>query len=155
VLALLAACGTAPLGAQEFVFRPVAQFEARADALLGATGAAQLGFGSNIPVGYYSRVGITAAAGTSWIGGRARPGARVDVVSRYLLDPFREIRWAPYAGAGISTRWDDAAHWRSYLLVLAGVEGPVHRGWHTAFEAGLGGGVRVAIVLRRARTNGR
>ena len=154
-LALLAVCGAVRLGAQEFAFRPVAQPEARADAFLGPGGGAELGIGVNLPVGYYTRASVTLAGGAVWVDHRAVGSGRIDVVSRYLLDPFRELRWGLYAGAGISTRWDDSAHWRSYLLVLAGIEGPVQRGWHTAFEAGLGGGARLAVVLRRARANGR
>jgi len=77
------------------------------------------------------------------------------VVARYLLDPFREFRWGPYAGAGFSAQWNRGADWRGDLLLLVGVEGPAHEGWRTAVELGRGGGARLGVVLRRARSNGR
>ena len=96
---------------------------------------------------------------------RARPthgaavfSGRVDLATRFLLDPFHEFSWGPYAGAGFSAqflRWDRRTNWRGDLLVLIGIEGPAHAGWRTAVELGLGGGARLGVVLRRARSNSR
>jgi hypothetical protein len=80
---------------------------------------------------------------------------RIDVVTRYLLDPFHEFRWGPYAGAGVSALWDRRANWRGALLLLVGVEGPARAGWRTSVELGLGDGARLGVVLRRARPNAR
>jgi hypothetical protein len=143
------------LAAQDYDFRPRVQWDARADGLFSGRGEAQLGAGANLPAGYYVRLGATVATGVTWRAERAVAGARTDLVVRYLLDPFREMRWSPYAGAGCTVHWDDAAHWRGYLLALVGIEGPPGRGWRTAAEIGLGGGFRAGIVLRRARANGR
>src|ERR1700730_6767551 len=99
------------------------------------------------------RFGITAAAGYAWTHEAGMSSARVDLSARYLLDPFHEIAWGLYGGAGFSSRWDEASHWHEYLLVLAGVEGPAKGGWRAAIEGGLGGGVRIGVVLRRARQN--
>jgi hypothetical protein len=148
------ALGPAALAAQDYAFSPRVQWAARADALFGAPSSGQLGVGVNIPAGYYVRLDASVAAGGTERGGRTAATARTDLVTRYLLDPFRESRWGPYAGAGLSVRWDDA-HWQGYLLALAGIEGPARGGWRTALEIGLGGGFRAGIVLRRARTNGR
>lgn len=142
------------LAAQDYAFSPRVQWEARADALFGPPGSGQLGAGVNIPAGTYLRLDGSVAAGEAQRAGRMVSVARTDLVTRYILDPFRELRWGPYAGAGVSVRRDDA-HSRVYLLALAGIEGPVHAGWRTAVEIGLGGGFRAGIVLRRARTNGR
>ena len=141
--------------AQEFTLQPRVQWEARADGIFSSSSAAQLGAGLNVPSGYYVRLGATIAAGATASAGTLRASTRTDFAMRYLLDPFQELRWAPYFGAGFSGVWDDADHWRAYLLALAGIEGPVHAGWRTAVELGLGGGVRAGIVLRRARSNGR
>jgi hypothetical protein len=151
----LAAAIATPLGAQAFQFKPRTQIEARADAILGSPSAVQLGVGANVPLDYYVRLGAAVAGGTGWQDGHTTGSARVDVTARYLLDPFHESRWGFYGGGGLSARWEDSAHWRPYLLLLGGVEGPASRGWRTAFEAGIGGGVRIGIVLRRARQYGR
>jgi hypothetical protein len=154
-LAMLACLTAARAGAQDFDFRPRVQWETRADGLAASPAAAQFGVGANVPGGYYMRYGVTAAAGPAWAGQVGMASARVDLSARYLLDPFHEISWGLYGGAGLSARWDDALHWREYLLVLAGLEGPATGGWRVAFEAGLGGGARIGLVLRRARQNGR
>jgi hypothetical protein len=155
VLAALACLAPASASAQDFDFRPRVQWEMRADGLLASPAAAQFGVGANAPGGYYMRYGVTAAAGPAWTRQAGSASARVDLSARYLLDPFHEIAWGLYGGAGLSSRWDEATHWREYLLVLAGVEGPERGGWRLAFEAGLGGGARIGVVLRRARHNGR
>ena len=152
---LAVALAPAASAAQDVVLRPRVQWEVRADGIVGAASAGQLGVGVNVPAGYYIRLGAVAASGLSRLEGRTDPCARVDVEARYLLDPFGEIRWGPYAGAGFTTAWDRAERWRGYLLAVIGIEGPVRGGWRTAFEIGLGGGFRAGLVLRRARSNGR
>jgi len=97
------------------------------------------------------RSGVAAGIG----GGGRGFESRVDAFSRFSPDPFRESRWAPYAGAGISGRLvrNDTPRAHAYLLVFLGVEGPLPgtaaSGWVPAFELGVGGGVRAAVVLRR------
>ena len=142
------------LVAQEFSFAPQVQAELRTDALSGPPAAVQFGAGLNIPAGYYVRVGLTAAGGAGWRAGASAGSARLDFTTRYLLDPFSELRWGVYGGAGVSARIDERRV-RTFLLVVGGVEGPASHGWRTSIEAGLGGGARLGIVLRRARKNGR
>jgi len=153
----LAAIAAAPVSApaQSEPFKPAVQFEARLDALGGPPAGVQAGVGANIAAGYYVRIGADAAGGASSREGAAVASGRVDVVTRYLLDPFHEFRWGPYAGAGFSAQWDRRTNWRGALLLLVGVEGPARAGWRTAVELGLGGGARLGVVLRRARLNGR
>jgi hypothetical protein len=141
--------------AQSDGFKPPVQFEMRADLLGGPPAGAQLGAGANVTMGSYIRIGADAALGASSRDGGAVASGRVDFVSRYLLDPFREFRLGPYVGGGFTAQWDRRANWRGDLLVIIGVEGPVHAGWRTSVELGLGGGARLGVVLRRARSNGR
>jgi hypothetical protein len=156
-LSCLAAIVAAPVPAfaQSASFKPAVQFEARLDALGGPPAGAQAGAGLNVAAGYYFRIGVDAAAGTSLRDGAAVASGRVDVVTRYLLDPFGEFRWGPYAGGGFTAQWDGRANWRGGLLLLVGLEGPARAGWRTAIELGLGGGARLGVVFRRARSNGR
>ena len=154
VVALVVLSAPRWLVAQDFTFTPQVQAEWRADALSGPPFALQLGAGLNIPVGYYVRVGLTAAGGVAWRGNTSAGSARVDLTTRYLLDPFGELHWGAYGGAGVSARVDDGDA-RTYLLIVGGVEGPASHGWRPSIEAGLGGGARLGIVLRRARKNGR
>jgi hypothetical protein len=73
----------------------------------------------------------------------------VDLFARFHLDPFRESRWGPYGGGGLTTRMDRGERTRSYLLVFAGVDGPLRGVFTSSFEAGLGGGARAGVILRR------
>jgi hypothetical protein len=143
------------LGAQEPAFTPRVQAGWRTDVLFGSPAAGELGAGINVPVGYYVRVGLDAGAGVARLDDRAVPSARADLAVRYLLDPVREFRWGPYAGGGLTTRWTDRAGWRASLLALVGIEGPESHGWRTSVEVGAGGGLRLGVVFRRARRNGR
>jgi hypothetical protein len=131
--------------------RQAIQGEVRADAIVSRWTAVQGGVGVTFPAGLYVRTGGVIAAG----GGGRGFDSRLDVFSRFNLDPFREKRWGLYGGGGISARYverdDPSAH--AYLLVFVGVEGPLHSasasGWVPAFEIGLGGGARVGIALRQ------
>jgi hypothetical protein len=127
------------------------QAELRVDAIVAHTAGVEAGVGLTVPAGIYVRSGLVAGIGA----GRHGVEGRTDFVSRFSLDPFRQSRWAPYAGGGISGRYrptlDGGSH--AYLLILLGVEGPLPLG-HTsgvvpAFELGLGGGARFAVIIRR------
>ena len=118
---------------------------ARVDAIIAHTSAVHAGAGVAWRTGTYLRSGLEAAVGASQDG----ISGRLDLVNRFHLDPFRESRWAPYAGGGLSTRFDDDRESRVYLLVLFGVDGPAKRGLSTSFEAGFGGGGRIGMVIRR------
>jgi hypothetical protein len=144
-----------PLGAQSLQIKPFVQFETRSDVIFGSPSALQLALGANVPIDPYVRFGAIVGGGTSWQDGRSGASARADVTVRYLLDPYAETRWGVYGGGGISARWDRDPHWRTFLLLVGGVEAPAHGGWRTSLELGIGGGARVGIVLRRARLNWR
>jgi hypothetical protein len=127
------------------------QLEGRLDVLAARTTGFEAGIGLSVPAGLYMRPGVVAAIGSS----RNGLEGRTDLVARFSLDPFRQSRWAPYAGGGISGRYreDDDGGSHAYLLIYLGVEGPLPigelTGWVPAFELGLGGGARIGVVLRR------
>ncbi|MDO8502594.1 MAG: hypothetical protein Q7S20_12195 [Gemmatimonadaceae bacterium] len=120
--------------------------EARVDAIVASVSALQAGAGFTTPVGTYLRSGMVTGVGA----GRDGLSGRIDFINRFHLDPFREHRWAPYGGGGLSARFDESRLGRVYLLVFAGVDGPVHHGFTTSVEAGLGGGGRIGVIIRRA-----
>ena len=131
---------------------PGVQPEVRADLLLGDRSAIQAGVGVQIPAGLYVRVGVDASAGfpTAAMDG-ARLGGRVDVLGRFVLDPFRQSRFGVSAGAGLSTRVEHGQRATPLLLVALDLE-EHQRGasWVRAVQVGLGGGARLGVVLRRA-----
>jgi hypothetical protein len=127
------------------------QSEVRVDGIFARSSGVEAGYGISIPAGIYVRTGLAGGVGA----GRHGVESRADFISRFSLDPFRQSRWAPYAGAGLSGRFRASADGgaRAYLLVLLGVEGPLPdrqlAGWVPAVELGLGGGARVGLILRR------
>jgi hypothetical protein len=127
------------------------QIEGRLDAIVAHTTGFEAGLGLSVPSGIYVRSGVVAGIGA----GRHGVEGRTDLVSRFSLDPFRQSRWAPYGGGGISGRYrsslDGGSH--AYLLVFLGIEGPLaaanRSGIVPAFELGLGGGARLGVILRQ------
>jgi hypothetical protein len=133
-----------------------AQSEVRVDGIFARSSGVEAGYGISIPAGIYVRTGLVGGVGA----GRHGVESRADLIFRFSLDPFRQSRWAPYAGAGLSGRFRASADGgaKAYLLVLLGLEGPLQGGraygWVPAIELGLGGGARVGMILRRG-INGR
>jgi hypothetical protein len=159
--ALLVACAVLIVGtlasaaAEAQVKRPAARDdtarrvdgEIRLDALIARVGAIQLGAGATAVTGTYVRTGVDGALGFS----RHGLSGRIDGFTRFHFDPFRQSRWAPYGGGGISGRFDKGERTRAYLLVFLGIDGPVKGSVTPSFELGLGGGGRVGLILRQAR----
>jgi hypothetical protein len=139
------ATSAAQVGHQPF------QAEGRLDAIVSEQTAVQAGFGASVPAGLYVRAGLVLGAGI----GRHGLDARTDLIGRFTFDPFRQSRWAPYGGGGLSARFNSTPDGgaKGYLLFFLGVEGPVPfgrtGGWVPAIEAGLGGGARFGVILRR------
>lgn len=136
-----------------------ADAEARVDGIIARVSAVHAGVGFTAPVGNYIRAGLVGAVGFS----RNGLSGRLDGVARFHFDPFRQSRWAPYGGGGISGRFDREAYYcplggcveprgkaRAYLLLLLGLDGPIYSGVTPSFELGLGGGGRIGLILRRA-----
>jgi hypothetical protein len=127
------------------------QSEVRVDAIFARTPGVEAAYGFTVPAGIYVRSGLVGGIGA----GRHGFEGRTDLISRFSFDPFRQSRWAPYAGAGLSGRYRSKLDGgsRAYILVFLGVEGPLPlgetSGWVPAVEVGLGGGARVGLILRR------
>jgi len=150
--ALLAALvsGVTPASGGAQVARQGFQSEGRIDAIFSDNTAVHAGYGISVPAGLYVRSGLVVGAGP----GRHGVDARSDLIGRFSFDPFRQSRWAPYAGAGLSARFNSTADGgtKGYLLFFLGIEGPLSgriQGWAPAFEVGLGGGARVGVIVRR------
>jgi hypothetical protein len=131
--------------------REAVQAEVRTDAIVSRWTAVQGGLGMSFPAGLYVRSGGVIGAG----GGAKGFDSRLDLFSRFTLDPFRESRWGLYGGGGVSGRYAerDEVRAHAYLLLVVGIEGPLRNasvaGWVPAFEIGLGGGARIGIALRQ------
>jgi hypothetical protein len=74
---------------------------------------------------------------------------RVDVLGRFTFDPFHERRFALSVGGGVSILRD-----RTYLAIVADVEGPAIGRVVPLVQVGLGGGPRFAVGVRQ-RIRGR
>jgi hypothetical protein len=141
----------APCAALSQTPRQPVQLEGRLDAIVARTGGVEAGLGVSVPAGIYVRSGLVAGIGA----GRHGVEGRTDLFARFSLDPFRQSRWAPYGGAGVSGRYRSKLDGgsRAYLLVFLGLEGPLPFGRTSgivpAFEVGLGGGARFGVILRR------
>ena len=126
------------------------QPEARADYINARAAAAHLGVGLSVGVGTYVRLGVVAAAGQAWEDGDGMASGRVDALARFVADPLREFRWAPYAAGGVGGLYDEREHWRAVIVGVLGLEGPALGSVVPAVEVGFGGGTRVGVVVRRA-----
>lgn len=144
-----------PLAAQDIVFVPRLQPELRAEAVVARRTSALVMAGANVPVGYYVRAGAAAGLGVVAPDGSGQLALRADVTLRFLLDPFAETRWGPYAGGGLTVRRDGSERAAVGMLFVLGVEGRRGKRWSPSAELAFGEGARFAVVLRRARSNGR
>ena len=141
IVPALLSSGMSPVMAQ-------GRLEWRGDAILAARSAVHAGGGVLFPIGTYVRSGIVIGAGES----ETRLSYRAEFMNLFHLDPFRESGRGVYGGGGVSFRHDEAGNRNiTVLLALIGVELPLQHGYAPALEAGLGGGVRLAVVMRKAR----
>jgi hypothetical protein len=130
--------------------------ELRADAFVGRTSGAQLGVGAVLDAGSYTRLALIVGAGAERRPGGALVGVqRAEGVVRFHFDPLRQSRHGVYVGGGVGARRTPGGPLRALLVAVLGVEGPPHGGIAAAVEAGVGGGARVGVALRRARAQRR
>ena len=123
--------------------------ELRVDAIVAAQRTVvELGAGFQVPAGSYARIGVIGAAGADVSHGGAKAAGRLDVIGRFLFDPFRQNQWGLSAGAGVSVRAQTGDYVRPYLVAIIDLEGPRSRAVSPAFQLGLGGGVRIGAALR-------
>lgn len=156
VRAVLVLCFAAsPLVAQTYAFRPTLQPEWRAEVAVARRASALGMAGLNIPLGIYVRAGVNAGLGVADTPSGAALALRADMSARFLLDPFAQHSWGPYAGGGLTVRRNGDERARIGVLLVLGVERRRAGRWSSAIEAALGEGARLAIVLRKSRENGR
>ena len=129
---------------------PRSQPEQRADVIDARSTAAHLGVGFSVPAGTYVRLGVVGAMGQAWRSGEPSTAGRVDGLVRFVVDPLREFRWAPYGAGGIGAIYDGTEKWRAVLVGAVGIEGPASGAVVPAVEIGFGGGARVGVAIRRA-----
>lgn len=114
----------------------------------------QLGAGVLWPVGRAVRAGAVLAGGVADGTGRSTVGLgwRVEGVVHFVVrtGPTGRARLYLGAGAGALSTADGDHGARALAHLLVGREGS-GQGWQHAVEVGLGGGVRLGVVLRRAR----
>ncbi len=123
--------------------------EYRADGIFGRGSTAQAGLGAVYQLGPYVRTSLDAAGGATWYNALTRASGRVDLIARFLLDPFREARLGLSMGGGVSVPYTDGqAHVRPVLTAVVDLEGRMRRDITPALQLGLGGGTRIGVVLR-------
>ncbi len=135
---------------------PLIQPAGRVDVFASSITAVQVGTELSAVAGRYVRVAAVGGMGGSWNDGSSGLSARAELLGRFMLDPDFASRWAPYAVGGLGARYDRVADgWRATLIFALGLEGPNLNGVVPFFEAGLGGGGRFSVGLRKARPFGR
>ena len=128
---------------------PPPTHELRVDAMASRHTAVEVGASVIVPGGVYARTAFTAATGVAWRDGTTASATRVEVVSRFLLDPFRESPYGLSVGGGLgATNAAGGPHWRPYLAFLFDLELTRVGGTTPAIQLGLGGGARLGVVLR-------
>lgn len=131
--------------------------ETRLDVAAAADPLVLAGGGLVADAGTYTRVAVLAGAGAAFAGDRAggrAGGARAAgegaVVLRFLVDPFRQASRGLYVGGGVAGRVQEGERPRWHLVGAVGLEGRRRGGLAPAVELGVGGGARLAVVLRQA-----
>jgi hypothetical protein len=135
---ILAIAALAPRMVEAQRLQPEIRFET-----LGSEFQGLFGVALHWPAGRYVRVG---AGGTGFAVGRT------DLIARFTFDPSRQMRWALSAGGGLSY---DAETKELYLAVHSDLEGPRVGNVSPFVSAGLAGGARFAVGVRRAFPNRR
>jgi hypothetical protein len=120
------------------------QPEIRLDVIGPSPYSVQPGAGGTIALGSYARASVNVGYATRPDSMQIADRWRADLLGRFLFDPFRQRRWALSVGGGISFRR------RAYLAAIIDFEGPEISGWRPALQAGVSGGLRGGIVVRRA-----
>jgi hypothetical protein len=128
------------------------QWEVRQDMTFAREPSAHLGVGLNVRAGYYARLGAALSAGAGrdarqvWVGAQ-----RLDLTARFLLDPFGERPRAWYGGGGVSIAQRPGARAVTAMQLVVGLEGAQEGRVTPSVELGVGGGMRLGVVLRGTR----
>jgi hypothetical protein len=123
--------------------------EVHFDAVAARRGAVEAAAGVIVPAGVYSRTAFLLAAGAESRGSGWPFVGRAEIVSRFLLDPFRESPLGLSVGGGLGvTNLSDPERWQPYLALVLDLEMRQRAGITPALQLGLGGGTRLGLVLR-------
>lgn len=131
------------------------QWEFRADVQGTPDRGALAGVGVNVRAGWYARVGLAATAGALYRADAWRSQQRLDATVRFQFDPFAQRPRSVYGGAGVGLVRGEAGDLTGRLLLVVGMEGAARGRIIPAAELTLGGGVRLGVVLRGTRGEGR
>ena len=129
---------------------PVTVPELRLDATSARIPRLELSGGAVVPIGIYVRLALTAGGGMTKQDGLYQAAARGDAIARFELDPLKQHTRGAYIGGGVSVLGRNGPHVRAYLALVAALELEQRAGWIPSIEAGLGGGARIGIGVRRA-----
>lgn len=147
---VLLACLVPAVGAAQY--RPTSYWAARADGIIARGTSEHLGGGVEIPLDAYTREGIYVEGGTTERDGSVVPSGRVDLFTRFLLDPYRQVRWGFSLGGGLTVPVNESRNpTRPNVAVVLDLEGPQTGRFSPAVQLGLGGGARLGVVLRANR----
>ena len=120
------------------------QPELRVDVMGPREYSVQPGLGATVSLGHYARAGAAVGYALAPDSNQIADRWRVDLLGRFLFDPFRQQRWALSIGGGVSIRR------RTYIAAVAELEGPETAGWLPAVTIGVSGGLRGGFAVRRA-----
>lgn len=127
------------------------RWEGRLDAFTGSADAIHAGLGVATELGTYFRLAGIVGAGAADVGDETAVSGRAEIVGRFVLDPLRQAKWGLYGATGVLVRHDDGPGTHGFVTLLVGLELPSGGRTVPAVEVGMGGGVRLAFVLRRGR----
>ncbi len=135
--ALTVASAASAQQAREIGIQAIGTFSDPGLAVLGGYGALRLSSRSRV-----SAILGTGIAGDDWVG-------RGELLGHFLLAPEQRRKPGFYVGAGVAGVIGGLD--RGYLVLTAGLESGPAGGSGWAIEAGLGGGLRVAVGYRWRR----
>jgi hypothetical protein len=128
---------------------PKVTHELRVDAIVARRSAIEGGGSLIVPAGLYARTALTAAAGVAASDSGSAAVGRVELLSRFLLDPYREWPYGLSLGGGVGvTNLADTRRWRPYLACALDLELRRIGQLTPAIQIGLGGGARLGMSLR-------
>ena len=127
------------------------RMEGRLDGFAGAVDVVHAGLGVAAELGTYFRLAGMFGAGVAGVADETVASGRAEIVGRFVLDPLRQARWGLYGSTGLVARHEDGPGTRAFVTIVVGVELPTSSRTVPAVELGMGGGVRVALVVRRGR----
>ena len=133
-------------------YRPTSYGAFRIDAIAANGATEHVGAGLEIPLDAYVREGVYGEAGATERDGGVVPSGRLDFLTRFLLDPYRQERWGFSLGGGLTVPLNESRNpTRPYVAVVLDFEGPRTGPVTPAVQLGLGGGARLGLVLRANR----